>query len=35
MYTLTTCETIPYQEIFFTDFRISVALDVFTDALSE
>lgn len=34
-YTLTTCNTLEYQDIFFTDFRISVALDIFTDALSE
>lgn len=34
LYTFTTCQTLELQSQFFTDFRISVALDVFTDALS-
>lgn len=34
-YTLTTCQTHGYENTFFTYFRVSVALDIFTDALSE
>lgn len=34
-YTLTTCQTHGYENKFFTYFRVSVALDIFTDALSE
>jgi hypothetical protein len=34
-YTLTTCQTHGYETTFFTYFRVSVALDIFTDALSE
>lgn len=33
-YTLTTCQTHGYENVFFTYFRVSVALDIFTDALS-
>ncbi|ROW08733.1 hypothetical protein VPNG_06459 [Cytospora leucostoma] len=32
-YTFTTCETAAYEKSFFTYFRASVALDIFTDAL--
>ncbi|KAH8777394.1 hypothetical protein F5883DRAFT_543425 [Diaporthe sp. PMI_573] len=32
-YTLTTCQTHEYENKFFTYFRVSVALDIFTDAL--
>ncbi|KUI64270.1 hypothetical protein VM1G_11073 [Cytospora mali] len=32
-YTFTTCETVEYENKFFTYFRASVALDIFTDAL--
>ncbi|POS74560.1 hypothetical protein DHEL01_v207052 [Diaporthe helianthi] len=32
-YTLTTCQTHGYENTFFTYFRVSVALDIFTDAL--
>ncbi|KAL1866843.1 hypothetical protein Daus18300_006546 [Diaporthe australafricana] len=32
-YTLTTCQTHGYENVFFTYFRVSVALDIFTDAL--
>lgn len=35
LYTFTTCETRAYENSFFTYFRASVALDIFTDALSE
>lgn len=35
IYTFTTCETVEYENKFFTYFRASVALDIFTDALSE
>lgn len=34
-YTLTTCQTHGYENTFFTYFRVSVALDIFTDALSK
>lgn len=34
-FTFTTCETTEYENKFFTYFRASVALDIFTDALSE
>ncbi|KUI61339.1 hypothetical protein VP1G_08493 [Cytospora mali] len=33
LYTFTTCETVEYENKFFTYFRASVALDIFTDAL--
>lgn len=35
IYTLQTCETAAYENAFFTYFRVSVALDIFTDALSK
>lgn len=35
LYTFTTCETAAYENIYFTYFRVSVALDIFTDALSK
>ncbi|ROV90351.1 hypothetical protein VMCG_09713 [Cytospora schulzeri] len=33
LFTFTTCETVEYENKFFTYFRASVALDIFTDAL--
>lgn len=35
IYTFTTCETVEYENKFFTYFRASIALDIFTDGLSE
>lgn len=34
-YTLETCETEPYENAFYLYFRVSVALDIITDALSK
>lgn len=34
-YTFATCETTPYENAFYLYFRVSVALDIITDALSE
>lgn len=35
VYTFSTCETPAYENAFYTYFRVSVALDIFTDALSK
>lgn len=34
-YTFFTCETTPYENAFYLYFRVSVALDIITDAMSK